>query len=64
MADRLPRLGPRRAGQSVPSVALTPERRGPPVFGDKEPGEPALPITLSDCGGSQRQPALACPDDR
>ena len=33
-------------------------------FGDKEPGEPALPITLSDCGGSQRQPALACPDDR
>jgi hypothetical protein len=34
------------------------------IFGDKEPGEPALPITLSDCGGSQRQPALACPDDR
>lgn len=33
-------------------------------IGDKEPGEPMLPITLSDCGGCQRRPGLACPDDR
>jgi hypothetical protein len=34
------------------------------ILGDKEPGEPALLITLSDRGGCQRRPALACPDDR
>src|ERR1700720_2075146 len=33
MADRLPRLGPRRTGQSMPKAALTPERRKPPVSG-------------------------------
>ena len=33
------------------------------ILGDKEPGEPALLITLSDRGGCQRRPALACPDD-
>lgn len=56
---KLHRNGRSALQATVPSGRLQARR-----IGDKEPGEPALPITLSDCGGSQRQPALACPDDR
>ena len=59
-----PDARPSRTGGLVSQVQGELAIDTPRILGDKEPGEPALPITLSDRGGYQRRPALACPDDR
>jgi hypothetical protein len=56
-----PDAGPPRT--ACPARVRLGERRNarPRGIGDEEPGEPALPITLSDCGGCQPQPPLSLP---